>query len=61
MMRSETDGFAKTLRECAWQAVEMTKVELGPKAPLVDRPERRMIATDTLVVQNSHRRVISFV
>src|SRR5262249_58406611 len=30
-------------------------------APLVEHPERRMIATDTLVVQNNHRRVICFV
>src|SRR5262249_24421917 len=28
---------------------------------LVERPERRMIATDTLVVQNNRRRVICFV
>src|SRR5262249_1951690 len=28
---------------------------------LVEHPERRMIATDTLVVQNNHRRVICFV
>src|SRR5215813_10976029 len=30
-------------------------------APLVEHPERRMIATDTLIVQNNHRRVICFV
>src|SRR5262245_43625004 len=30
-------------------------------AALVHRPERRMIATDTLVVQNNRRRVICFV
>src|SRR5262249_1984530 len=29
--------------------------------PLVEHPERRMITTDTLVVQNNHRHVICFV
>jgi hypothetical protein len=31
------------------------------KAALFDHPERRRIATDTLIVQNSHRRVICFI
>src|SRR5215510_3575881 len=41
----------------SWPSSDSSHQEM---APLVEHPERRTIATDALVVQNSHRRVISF-
>src|SRR5262245_64867163 len=42
----------------SWPVSDSSHQEM---APLVEHPERRTIATDTLIVQNNHRLVISFV